>query len=259
MNTIYQRMNLERHRLDEQMKLIEAQLEQLPDGKLICKRNEKRYKWYCNKDGKLTYIPKKERKFAEALAAKKYLEHLHEDLLHEKNAIEFYIRHHKEGNAERMLTQMPEYQELLNPYFKVQSEELYEWQKSPYDYNKKYSENLKHKTASGNVVRSKSEVLIDMALYKYKIPFRYEAPLALGDEIFYPDFTIRHPHTGKEYYWEHFGKMDDKKYANNAISKLRFYVEHGIIPGIQLITTYETAEKPLSLETIEGVIKEYFM
>lgn len=249
----------EKQRLEEQIKLIESQLEQLPEGKLICKRNDKRYKWYYNKDGKQIYIPKKERSFAEALAARKYLECLHEDLIHEKNAIEFYIRHHKYSNAENLLTQMPEYQELLSPYFKVLSEELNEWQKSPYNYCTKYPEKLKHKTASGNIVRSKSEVIIDMALYKHKIPFRYEAPLVLGDEIFYPDFTIRHPHTAKEFYWEHLGKMDDKKYANNALVKLRYYIEHGIIPGEQLIITYETLEKPLSVETVENVIKEYFL
>ena len=256
--TIYQRMSSECQRLEGQIKLIESQLKQLPEGKLICKKNDKRYKWYYNKEGKQIYIPKKERKFAEKLAARKYLEHLHEDLLHEKNAIEFYMRHHKEGNADKMLTQMPEYQELLKPYFKVLSDELYEWQQSPNNYSKKYPQQLKHKTASGNIVRSKSEVLIDMQLYKHKIPFQYEAPLYLGDEIFYPDFTIRHPHTGKVFYWEHFGKMDNESYAKRTIAKLRFYVDHGIIPGGQLITTYETLERPLSLETVENVIRENF-
>lgn len=249
----------EKQRLEEQIKLIESQLLQLPDGKLICKRNRRRYKWYCNKDGKQIYIPKKDRKFAECLAAKKYLLRLREDLLHEKNAIEFYIRHHKEGNADKMLTQMPEYQELLKPYFKVSSKILEEWQNSPYDQSMKYPEQLKHKTASGNIVRSKSEVLIDMALYKYRIPFRYECALAIGDEIFYPDFTILHPVTGKLYYWEHFGKMDNQKYASNAIAKLRFYSEHGIALGDQLIITYETLERPLSLEVVENTIKEYFL
>lgn len=259
MVTVYQRMCLESQRLEEQIKLIESQLKQLPEGKLICKRNQKRYKWYYNKDGKQIYISKKDREFAEKLAARKYLEHLYEDLLHEKNAIEFYIRHHKEGNADKMLTQMPEYQELLKSHFKVLSEELSEWQKSPNIHSNKYPEQLKHKAASGNVVRSKSEVLIDKALYEHKVPFRYEAPLHLGDEVFYPDFTIRHPDTGQVFYWEHFGRMDNESYAKNTISKLRFYVEHGIIPGVQLITTYETLEKPLSLETVENVIKEYFM
>ena len=247
-------MNVENRRLDERIKWIESQLEELPEGKLICKRNKTRYKWYCNQK----YISKKDRKLAETLATRKYLEHLHEDLLHEKHAIEFYIRHHKEGSAEKMLTQMPEYQELLKPYFKVLSEELHEWQKSPYDISMKYPEQLKLKTAAGNMVRSKSEVLIDMALFKHKIPFRYECALQLGDEIFYPDFTIRHPHTGEFFYWEHFGKMDNERYAKNTGNKLQFYIAHGIIPGINLITTYETKEKPLGIETVENLIHEYF-
>lgn len=257
--TIYQRMCLEKQRLEEQLKQLEQQLKTLPKGKLICKRNEKRYKWYYNKEDKQIYIPKKERKLAEGLAARKYLEHLYEDLLHEINAIEFYIRHHKDSKAEEMLTQMSEYQELLTPYFKVLAEELCEWQNSPYDHCMKYPEQLKHKTASGNIVRSKSEMLIDLALYKHRIPFRYECGLMVGDETFYPDFTIRHPHTGKMFYWEHFGRMDDKKYATNAGAKLKFYIDHGIIPGIQLITTYETIEKPLSLETVENLIREYLL
>ncbi|MBQ8518780.1 MAG: ATPase [Agathobacter sp.] len=238
---------------------MEMRLKEFPEGKLICKRNKKRYKWYHTKDGNQIYIPKKNRTLAETLAAKKYLQHLHDDLLHEKNAIDFYLRHHKQGNAEKMLTEMPEYQELLSPYFKVLSQELWEWQKSPYDYNMKYPEQRKYKTATGNVVRSKSEVLIDMALYIHNIPFRYECALELGDLTLYPDFTIRHPKTGEVYYWEHFGKMDDDKYAKNTGSKLQFYIAHGITPGIQLITTYETKEKPLSSETVENIIKEYFI
>lgn len=258
LKTIFQRMCLEKQRLEEQIKLVESQLNEFPEGRIICKRNEKRYKWYHSQNGKLTYISKKGRKLAEQLAAKKYLTHLYEDLIHEKNAIDYYIRHHKEGAAEKMLTQMPEYQELLMPYFKVLSQELYEWQNSPYDHCMKYPEQRKHKTTSGNIVRSKSELLIDMTLYKHKIPFRYECALQLEDEVFYPDFTIRHPETGEVFYWEHFGKMDNERYAKNTGSKLQFYIAHGIIPGVNLITTYETKDKPLSIETVENLIQEYF-
>lgn len=252
-------MCFEKQRLEEQIKLIESKLQGLPEGKLICKRNEKRYKWYHSKEGKQIYIPKKNRKIAEELAAKKYLTHLYNDLVHERNAIDFYLRHHETSKAELMLTVVSEYQNLLSPYFKVLSQELYDWENSPYEYCMKYPEQRKHKTASGNMVRSKSEVLIDMALYTHQIPFRYECALQLGDETFYPDFTIRHPYTGEIYYWEHFGKMDNERYAKNTGSKLQFYIEHGIIPGVKLITTYETKEKPLSTETVENVIKEYFL
>jgi len=257
--TIYEHMCLESKRLDEQIKMVEAQLKELPEGKLICKKNDKRYKWYRSHNGKQIYIPKKDRKLAEELASKKYLLHLREDLLHEKNAIEFYLRHHKESNVVKMLTDMPEYQELLSPRFKVLSQELEEWKNSPYDYNKNYPEGLKHKTAAGIIVRSKSEALIVMALYTNNIPFRYECALWMGEIVVYPDFTIRHPRTGKIFYWEHFGKMDDEKYANKAGFKLRNYIENQIVPGGNLITTYETKDRPLTMETVQNMIKEYFL
>ena len=110
--------------------------------------------------------------------------------------------------------------------------------------NDAYPEPLNHKTISGSYVRTKSEEMIHMVLYKNKIPFRYECGLRLGDLTYYPDFTIRHPKTGETYYWEHFGRMDDESYSQNVFPKLQHYTSHGIIPTIQLITTYETKKHP---------------
>ncbi len=131
--------------------------------------------------------------------------------------------------------------------------------KSSYPKNENHIENLIHKTYSGNLVRSKSEALIDMFLYKNRIPFRYECPLKLGDVYVYPDFTIRHPRTGEFFYWEHFGMMDDLNYSKNAYSKLQLYTSHGIIPTIQLITTYETKKHPLDAEMVERIVEQYFL
>lgn len=119
---------------------------------------------------------------------------------------------------------------------------MLDWINSQYEICNKYPEKRIFKTASNHMVRSKSEVLIDMALYTNKIPFRYECELNLGELIIYPDFTIKHPKIGKIFYWEHFGRMDDQKYAQNTASKLKNYIENGIIPNIDLITTYEAKD-----------------
>lgn len=258
-STIYERILAERQRLDRQISSLENQLKTFPEGKLICTRNKNRYKWYIS-DGHLsTYLPKKERQLAEQLAAKKYISVLLEDLLHEKQALDYYLQHHPSdmGKAEHLLN-MPEYQELLSPLFRPLSQELLDWMNSPYEQNEKYPEQLIHQTGSGHLVRSKSELLIDMTLHIHKIPFRYECALQLDDSVIYPDFTIRHPHTGETYYWEHFGIMDDPVYCKNTCSKLQLYTSHGIIPSIQLITTYETREHPLSIAAVENIVKDYF-
>ena len=130
---------------------------------------------------------------------------------------------------------------------------------SPFEQNQTHPEHLLHKTLSGHTVRSKSESMIDSLLFTNKIPFRYECALTLDTVPIYPDFTIRHPHTGKTYYWEHFGLMDDPFYCNCTASKLQLYISHGIIPSIHLITTYETQQKPLTVEVIQKIIEHYFL
>jgi len=94
----------------------------------------------------------------------------------------------------------PGYQELLQGYFLPEIEEFREWMLAPYDRNTTYSENLIHKTSMGSFVRSKSEAMITHFLFTHQIPFRYECALHLEETIIYPDFTIRHPVTGKLYY-----------------------------------------------------------
>lgn len=252
-------LNESKH-LEKQIDLLKSKIQTLPDGKLICTRNGKRYKWYQSNGQKYNYIPKANQLLAEQLAAKKYLTLLSKDLLHEKSAIDLYLSHHsKEAGQASWLLNMPEYKELLSPFFHPLSQELLNWMNSPYDHNTNYPEQLIHKTSSGKFVRSKSEAMIDMVLHINKIPFRYECALNLGKNTVYPDFTIRHPETGTLYYWEHFGLMDDPVYSKNAYSKLQLYTSMGIVPSIQLITTFETKENPLSLEIVEKIVAHFFL
>ncbi len=64
--------------------------------------------------------------------------------------------------------------------------------------------------------------------------------------------------TGKEIYWEHFGKMDLPEYAKNAADKLHMYARNGIYPGDRLITTYETMEQPLDTAIVQKLITYHF-
>ena len=52
--------------------------------------------------------------------------------------------------------------------------------------------------------------------------------------------------------------MDQPEYINRACQKIKLYFENGIIPGINLILTYETREHPLSIDQVEKIVKEYF-
>ena len=259
-HTIYERILKEKERLQTQIQDIQQQLATLPKGKLIYSTNATRYKWYQSDGHSKIYIPKSNRHLAEQLAAKKYLSDLLKELSNENTALDSYLNHHQQ-NAEKAehLFEHPCYRELLASYFTPTSQELSDWARVTYERNPNYPEQLNHKTVSGNYVRSKSEAIIDMFLYTNQIPFRYECPLILDDITLFPDFTIRHPKTGAFYYWEHFGLMDDSIYSKNTYSKLQLYTSHGIVPTIQLITTYETKENPLSTDVVEKIIQHYFL
>lgn len=152
-----------------------------------------------------------------------------------------------------------EYVRLLDGQFCSASKELKKWMEEDFETNNDHPETRNIKATQGRFVRSKSEAIIDKLLYSYGIPFRYEQKLVLGNTTIRPDFTIRHPRNGKIYYWEHMGMMDNPDYIANACNKIKLYCRNGIVPSVNLILTYETKESPLDIETIEQMIKEYFV
>ena len=258
---LYKRALSEHTRLTQESDSIRKQLDTLPEGKLICTSGNGYIKWYQSDGHTPVYIPKKNRVLAEQLALKKYLTLRLESVQKELQAVDAYLKHH-DTDADRKylaLLSSPGYSDLLSFSSRPFSEELSSWANSPFESNAPYPEALIHPAPNGLFVRSKSEVLIALQLHAYSIPFRYEAPLQLGESTYYPDFTIRHPATGEYYYWEHFGLMDDSKYIQRATTKLHHYLSNGIIPTIHLITTYETKMHPLTTDVITENIKRYFL
>lgn len=257
---IYERIKKEYETLTQQIDTLKCQLITLPPGKLICCNHKNYTKWYQKDQNQKVYIPKSNHDLARQLAYKKYLSYLLQDLEKEQKALAMYLNHHPlVKQSDSLLTKHPEYAMLLSQTQLPLPKELSDWMTSPYHSNTSHPETLIHKGIANTYLRSKSEVLIDMVLRKHNIPFRYECALELNQSILFPDFTIRHPHTGEFYYWEHFGLIDSFSYTENAVSRLRIYTSAGIIPGINLITTYETKNNPLTIQTIERMIEFYFL
>lgn len=257
---IYQKLLSRSNYLEEKIQMLKTEIANLPDGKICCVHESKRVKWMYKKADTYKYIRKKDRSFAEKLAQKKYLEKLCLKYQSELYAINLFLKHYKASDDDlaKMLSD-PAYQELLHPFLKPESKELEEWQNEAYEKNLAHPENLIYPTSSGNVVRSKSEALIDLYLFTSKIPFRYECALELNGTVIYPDFTVINEKTRKIYYWEHFGMMDNPVYVQKAFSKMQLYASNQIYPDVQLITTFETRDVPLTTERINQIIQQYFV
>lgn len=264
--------------IQKQLEFIDAQLEDLPSGKLVVCHDSKYAKYYQSFGNNRVYIPKEKRHLAEQLAYKNYLVLLKEELNGKLKIIENYLdecvdddnANNKKLTSEKFLASVPEFSEKIriqnkifpiairNDKNTIDKEFINIWLKETYNTNAKYEKNLVHKSISGNMVRSKSECLIDSNLFLNGIPFRYECELKLDEVTLYPDFTILHPKTGKIYYWEHFGLMDNNDYADKALKKIKTYINNKIIPNVNLIITYETKDNPIDMMYVMKVIEYFF-
>lgn len=114
-------------------------------------------------------------------------------------------------------------------------------------------------TENNEIVRSKSEKIIADKLKLLNIPYKYEEPIIIENQLRYPDFTVLNKKTRKTYFWEHLGMLDNPEYFQETMNKLEIYFRNRIIPGKNLIITYETSSQPLSTKAIDGLIREYLI
>lgn len=259
-STLHPLISRESASLDSRISDLQKQIAKLPDGHLLILKNGKYRRFAHFHNGIRTYISKNDQQFIKLLLRKKYLSALLKDSIQEQQALQSYLDYYQNysSNVSQILDD-PVLHDILSNYLPTPSNELEEWAYSSFESNPYHPEQLRHTCLSGNKVRSKSEVFIDQALFLHDIPFRYECALVLDSCTIYPDFTIRHPQTGRTYYWEHFGLMDNPEYARKAFQKMQIYNENGILPSDQLILTFENKEKPLSNEKVEAVIADYFL
>lgn len=124
-----------------------------------------------------------------------------------------------------------------------------------------YEERLIHKTLRGELVRSKSELVIADRLASHNIDYTYEKPLVINGETRYPDFTIEDEESGFKYYWEHCGMLFDPDYKKRWENKLYWYRKNGILPyeeggGPSGILIVSEEEEGFSSQTIENIIQK---
>lgn len=77
------------------------------------------------------------------------------------------------------------------------------------------------RTRDGHVVRSRAEVIIDNALYEYKLVHAYERKLPIEENL-YSDFFI----PTENVYIEFWGMEDEPKYVERKKAKLEIYKKY---------------------------------
>lgn len=119
-----------------------------------------------------------------------------------------------------------------------------------------FEEKLIHKTIRGEMVRSKSEVIVANILDKMKIEYFYEEPLNVSNKTYIPDFTLRYQ--GKTGYLEHLGMLRDKAYKKHWDEKRANYESVGISETLgNLIITEDGLDGSLDATLIESKIQTW--
>lgn len=225
-----------------------------------------------------SYMPREEDALARRLVQKDYDQRALEKAKQELRLIQQFQTSLQKSSTDTAFAALDKTrQTLVTPATLTDAKYAELWQKQPYRKNKRHEENQQLTTDRGELVRSKSEVIIANALSASKVPYRYEFPLVIerGEESgkgsretsssfvnenfceFHPDFYCLNVRTRKEYAWEHFGMMDDADYAARAAEKLAFYSANGYFPGKNLIITMESKSAPIDSRGINRVINEY--
>ena len=155
---LYQRMMKEKQKVEDRINDLQSQIDVLPSGTFFCTRNNKYYKWYYTDKGKTKYISKSERKLAEQLVKRKYLESRLRKFKQEEKRIDIYLKQYSlDEFSSYHVEEHPELQKLLSGVYVPLKQELDEWVNASYTNNPKEPQKLIHKTIPGILVRSKSE------------------------------------------------------------------------------------------------------
>lgn len=118
-----------------------------------------------------------------------------------------------------------------------------------------FAEYLIHRTRSGTLVRSKSELVIANMLEDMGILYFYEHELDGSAEPGrrLPDFTIPDAAGDPSIIWEHLGLLHLPDYARGWDEKRRWYEKNGFIEGQNLFTTRDDERGGLDSQSVQEV------
>lgn len=255
-------LNKRKKELNSILKRTRQALRRMPPGRLRIKSGPPA-RYYqvvdsANRCGK--YLGKKDFPMAQALAQKSYLERLQDAITDELSFISEIEKAHYLAPEDVYSSLTKQRKELVNPFFMSDKEYAEAWLSEPYEGKGFADTDPVYKTARGERVRSKSEILIANALNDLGIPYRYEAPLFLeNDTVIHPDFTILRPRARTVCYFEHCGRMDDPNYLSNFLKRENLYIQNGLIPGIDVFMSFESSTSPINMDSVRQMLAALFV
>ena len=262
-----------KNELEATIKRLESLEKYEPEGKLTIKRSKDCISFYqrLNKsDTNGRYIRKSETKAIRALVQKRYNHNLKKQSMSNLAAVKkcIAILRKTDISAENVMDSIPkELHRFINTDLREDKRRTEEWKSEVVVGSNPIKAEKTYVASDGTGVRSKSELIIAEALIAFKVPYFYERPFFRFHEYdmgrirhnLFPDFTCLNRKTGKTYYWEHLGMMDNPEYAAKNVRRIMEYAREGVYPGSELILSFEATEVPLKTEYVRAIIRKYLL
>ena len=244
---------------------LENSLSKAPQGSLIYKTYGGKKHFYWRRVGLSDeYLGKGKELQLQVLAQKRYDEGSLRILLKEKEKLTSALRLLKFSARDMALEQFwaefpEELKKYVTPNVTTNAGYVQRWRNRTTKIKNK-EPNGDFYSMRGEHVRSKSEIVIADRLLNAGLEYHYEFVYSpnYGANFFFPDFTILHPVTYEDWFWEHCGMIDKTYYSNDLMFRLELYSRADIYPGKNLIITFETSEKSLNTQYVDDIIKEFF-
>jgi len=137
----------------------------------------------------------------------------------------------------------------------LRNSHLFELAVRPETVDRPFAAHLIHRTATGVLVRSKSEVIVADTLTRLGISYEYEKRLDAKGEpgnFRLPDFTVAFE--GDVFYWEHLGMLSVPSYRQSWERKKAWYEANGFAG--QLITSEDGPDGRIDAIEIEHIARQ---
>ena len=257
----------EKNELIKKIMYLESKLADAPQGRLrILKAKGKYCQYYVySKDSETNepkgeYIKREHIDLAKKLAQRDYHEIVLKEMKKKLMAVSQTINVYGDGSEQiSVYDRLNENKKNLVIPLETSDETFVDkWYKSKRTGENTYEVTGNRLTERGEEVRSKTEKILADKLYNQNIPYVYEPTLLLPDgNIVYPDFAVLNVRLRKEYYWEHFGIMDDPQYAEKSVWKIDVYEKNGYWFGENILYTFETGNRMPDDRNIDRMIHLY--
>lgn len=249
--------------LQDLLRKLEANTTPHPGGMVKAHRHFDGFQYYRKEKSEedWTYIPKEQRGIAETIINCEYRATMIKQVRAELEAINRMLAVDPPKSIEEPFRRLSAGRQALIHRFLLTDEEAKQaFLNESYKTLEAFEENKQYETQNGELVRSKSELIIADALLKAGVPYQYEYPIHLKKHgTVYADFRCLNVRRRKKIVWEHLGKMGDEEYATAALQKVRAYEENGYVLGDTFIITAESARCPLTTSTINRWIKRLLL